>query len=144
MIDQLTVYLENEKGHLARLCRTLGESGVQMHLLMLADTPQYGIARIICDRPAHAQNLLLQAGFKARLTPVAAVAVDNAPGGLAALLDAFDQSQINVEYAYCAEISKDRKKAIDILKIDPIDKARMVIEHAGFSIIDPRELYELD
>jgi len=144
MIDQLTVYLENEKGHLARLCRTLGEGNVQMHLLVLADTPDYGIARIICDRPAHARNLLLEQGFKARLTPVAAVTVDNEPGGLATLLSVFDDAEINVEYAYCAEVSKDRLKAIDILKIDPIDTARAVIEQAGFRVIDPRELYELD
>jgi hypothetical protein len=144
MIDQLTVFLENEKGHLARLCRTLGEGGVQMHLLVIADTPEYGIARIICDTPKHAQTLLTETGFKAKLTAVAAIMIDNRPGGLAELMEAFDQADINVEYAYCAEIAGGDGRAIDILKIDPITDARAVVEKAGFTIIEAADLYTLD
>lgn len=51
MIDQLTVFLENTKGRLTSLCRALGDADIQMHSLALADTTDYGIARIICDDP---------------------------------------------------------------------------------------------
>jgi hypothetical protein len=144
MIDQLTVFLENEKGQLARLCRVLGDGQVQMHLLMIADTPEYGIARIICDRPAHARNLLTAEGFKAKLTSVAAIMIDDRPGGLATLMEAFDHAAINVEYVYCAAVPEDGGRAIDILKIDPIDDARRVVETAGFRVLEAGDIYELD
>jgi hypothetical protein len=144
MIDQLTVFLENEKGHLARLCRTLGEGDIQMHMLVIADTPEYGIARIICDTPKRAQMILTENGFKAKLTAVAAIMIDDRPGGLAELMEAFDRADINVEYAYCAAVDKNDSRAIDILKIDPITDARAVVEKAGFAVIDASDLYILD
>ncbi len=144
MIDQLTVFLENEKGNLARLCRTLGEGGIQMHMLVIADTPEYGIARIVCDTPNRAQAFLKEAGFPAKLTSVAAIMIDDRPGGLAELMEAFDRADINVEYAYCAEIVEGDGRAINILKIDPITDARAVVEKAGFTILNASDLYILD
>ena len=58
MIDQLTVFLPNEPGTLAHMTSLLGEAGIQMHALMVSDTADFGIARIICDTPHAAARLL--------------------------------------------------------------------------------------
>ncbi|MDR0577325.1 MAG: amino acid-binding protein, partial [Candidatus Accumulibacter sp.] len=116
MIDQITVFLENDKGRLAALCRALGEAGISMHALTVADTANYGVVRIVADTPARACEILGAAGFRASLTKVFAVEVPDRAGGLAGLLEAFDAAGINVEYAYC--FAADGGKAIDVLRID--------------------------
>ena len=49
MITQVTVFLENEKGRLADLCRTVADAGVNMSALSIADTAEYGLVRIVCS-----------------------------------------------------------------------------------------------
>jgi hypothetical protein len=139
MIDQITVFLENDRGRLAALCRTLGDAGISMHALTVADTAQYGVARIIADTPAKAYETLNEKGFRASLTKVFAIEVPDHAGGLATLLEAFDAAAINVEYAYC--FATEGGKALDILRIDNHDAATRVIMATGFRVIPPEELY---
>jgi hypothetical protein len=139
MIDQVTVFLENKRGRLAALCRTLGDAGISMHALTVADTAQYGVARIIADTPAKACEALSSEGFRATLTQVYAVEVPDHAGGLATLLEAFDDADINVEYAYC--FASAGGKAIDVLRIENHDEVGEVIASAGFRAMKPEELY---
>ncbi|MDR1014244.1 MAG: ACT domain-containing protein [Coriobacteriales bacterium] len=139
MIDQITVFLENDTGRLAALCRVLGDAGISMHALTVADTAQYGVVRIIADTPAQACEVLGARGFRASLTKVFAVEVPDHAGGLARLLAAFDEAGINVEYAYCFAVAGG--KAIDILRIDDHEEAEKVIASAGFSVAGPEALY---
>ncbi|MDR3308227.1 MAG: hypothetical protein LBS58_04955 [Coriobacteriales bacterium] len=141
MIDQVTVFLENDKGRLAALCRTLGEAHISMHALTLADTADYGVARIIADTPAQAVEMLRDKGYRAKLTRVYAVAVPNHAGGLAQLLEAFDAAQVNVEYAYC--FSMNQAEAIDVLRIDQEDAAPAIIAQAGYRLLEANDLYAL-
>jgi len=139
MIDQITVFLENDKGRLAAICRCLGDAGISMHALTVADTASFGVVRIIADRPQQAYEVLNQQGFRASLTKVIAVEVHDAAGGLAALLDALDEADINVEYAYCFTVEGGH--AIDILRVDSQDEAKKAILKAGFKTLEPQELY---
>jgi hypothetical protein len=139
MIDQITVFLENDKGRLAALCRTLGDAGISMHALTVADTAQYGVVRIIADTPTMAYETLNEKGYRASLTKVFAVEVSDNAGGLASLLDALDLAGINVEYAYCFAV--EGGKAIDVLRIDSHDEAEKVITAAGFRVMKPEEMY---
>ena len=139
MIDQITVFLENNKGRLAALCRTLGDAGVSMRALTVADTARYGVVRIIADTPAKACKALGAAGFRASLTKVFAIEVPDRAGGLAGLLEAFDAANINVEYAYC--FAAEGGKAIDVLRIDGSSDAERIIANAGFRVVRPDELY---
>jgi hypothetical protein len=139
MIDQITVFLENDRGRLAALCRALGDADISMHALTVADTAQYGVARIIADTPAKAYETLNKKGFRASLTKVFAVEVPDHAGGLATLLEAFDAADINVEYAYC--FATEGGKALDILRIDNHEAAEQVIVSAGFRVTQPEELY---
>ena len=89
MIDQVSVFLENSTGRLAELCRALGNAGIDMHALMVADTEEFGVVRIICDTPSAAPRTFSTAeGFSVTLTPVLAVEIPDRPGGLADVLEA--------------------------------------------------------
>lgn len=140
MISQLTVFLQNEKGKLSGLTRTLADNGTNMHALFVADTRDFGIVRIFCDEPDAVAAMLNEKGFRASVTPVHAVYVPNEPGGLAALLEFCDEAGLNIEYGYCFKAGED--EAIDVFKIDGegIDAA---IEAAGFRVAAPEDIYAL-
>ncbi|MCL1879722.1 MAG: amino acid-binding protein [Actinomycetia bacterium] len=139
MIDQVTVFLENSTGHLAALCKALGDAGVSMHALTVADTASYGVVRIIADEPARAYEVLNAQGFRASLTKVYAVEVADEPGGLARLLESLDTADINVEYAYC--FSTNANKAVDVLRLSAAEGAEEAIAAAGCRLLTPDELY---
>ena len=141
MIDQITVFLENEKGRLNALCRTLADAGVDMSALTIADTTDYGVVRIICNEPARALEVLEAADFRAVITKVSAIEVPNVPGGLAKLLDTLESLNLNIEYGYCFSVGGE--KAVDVLKIrgtEKADEAAHVLEAAGFRLLSLEDL----
>lgn len=137
MIDQLTVFLENTTGRLTALCRTLGDAGIQMSSLTVADTTDYGIARIICDDPAAAVTALKRADFRASLTHVVGVKVPDVPGGLAGIFEALEAAGLNVEYGYCFA-ARNVEGAVAALKV--AESGIKVLEDAGFTTIHPSDL----
>lgn len=60
-----------------------------------------GLARIVCGEPERALKTLGEAGYRAKIVKVAAVAVPDRPGGLAELFEALDELDVNIEYCYC-------------------------------------------
>ncbi len=142
MVEQLSVFLENSAGRLAELARALGDAGINMRALMVADTEEFGVIRIICDHPHDAARKLSDAGFGASLTPVVAVEIPDRPGGLADVLEALNAQGMNVEYAYCfVEPSGDA--AVDIFKVDAAGAAS-ALSSAGFRVLEAAELYAVD
>jgi hypothetical protein len=142
MVEQLSVFLENTAGRLAELARALGDAGINMRALMVADTEEFGVVRIICDRPHNAVRTLDDAGFGASLTPVVAVEIPDRPGGLADVLEALGRAGMNVEYAYCF-VEPSGAAAVDIFKVDAAG-AGEVLSSAGFRVLDAAALYAPD
>lgn len=68
MIEQLTVFIQNEKGRLSGLCRTLADANINMHDLFIADTSDFGVVRVFCDTPQAAAKVLDEGGFRASVT----------------------------------------------------------------------------
>ena len=138
MVDQLTVFLENEEGRLAKLCRALADAGINMDALTLMDTPEYGVVRILCANPSAARDELNKRGYRASITKVSLIKLPDRPGSLADLLG------IPVEYGYCFQVAGDY--AVDALKIsDPAaaSKATFAIEEAGFKVLSLEDLKSL-
>lgn len=140
MISQLTVFLQNEKGALSELTRTIADNGTNMHAMFVADTKDFGIARIFCDEPEAVADMLNAKGFRASITLVNAVRIPNEPGGLAHLLEFCDEAGLNIEYGYCFKAGDDA--AIDVFKIEG-DDIDTTLASAGFSLVRPEEIYAL-
>ena len=141
MIEQITVFLENSEGRLAALCRTLADAGVNMSALTIADTADYGVVRIVCDRPQLAKEVLDGADYRAICTKVSAIEVPNRPGGLADLLDTLEKLKLNIEYGYCFSVNGER--AVDVLKIHgeaQTASAAKALEDAGFKLLAQQDV----
>jgi hypothetical protein len=143
MIEQLSVFLANEQGRLARMCRLLGDAGLNMHALVVADTADYGVARVICDRPHTARSVLERDGFAVSVTRVIAAEVPDRPGGLAGILELLGGGGVNVEYLYCF-LKPDSATAVDVIRVEDTDRASSLLTDAGVSLLHASEVYEPD
>ena len=99
-ILQISVFLENRAGQLAEITRLLAQEGVDIRALSIAETSDYGLARMIVDDSQKASSILLQHGDILSMTPVWAVEVPDRPGGLAEVLGVLADSGVDVEYMY--------------------------------------------
>jgi hypothetical protein len=140
MVMQLTVFLENSPGRLAGLTRALGDAGVNMRALMVADTAEFGVVRIICDRPEAARTALEEAGFSVSVANVIAVEVPDRPGGLADVLEVIGNAGANVEYAYCF-VEPGGSAAVDIFRVQDTATVSEALRAAGIRVLEADEVY---
>ena len=99
-ILQISVFLENRAGQLAEITRLLAQEGVDIRALSIAETADYGLARMIVSDSHKASDVLLHHGDILSMTPVYAVEVPDSPGGLAEMLGLLADNHIDVEYMY--------------------------------------------
>ena len=114
MISQLTVFLENEKGRLAAATRAVADAGVNMHALYLADTEDFGVARMLCDTPNKAAEKLTLTRKASRRHAGHGRARPGRAGRLGLPARVLDECDVNVEYGYC--MSVEGGHAIDVLE----------------------------
>ncbi len=99
-IHQISVFLENRAGQLAEITRLLAAEHVDIRAISIAETTDYGLARLIVDDSYKASSILLQHGDILSMTPVWAVEVPDRPAGLADLLAVLAEAHVDVEYMY--------------------------------------------
>jgi hypothetical protein len=143
MVQQLTVFIENRSGRLAEMARALGEAGHNMRALMVADTAEFGVARVLCDRPHAAKEVLEAAGFGVTLTDVVAVPIPDEPGGLAGVLEVLAESGVNVEYAYVF-VRPHGETAVDIFRFEDLPAGQRALRDAGYEVLPAEALYQQD
>ena len=141
IVKQLSVFLENKQGRLCAATDVLAKNGINISALSLADTAEFGILRLIVDRPDEARRVLMEEGIVVRVSDVIAVAMDDTPGGAMDILHALAQAGINVEYLY-ASIGRSGK-AIMIVRVDDDENAERVLHDGGFHDVHPSEIYRI-
>jgi hypothetical protein len=143
MIWQLSVFLENRTGRAAEMARLLAETGHNLRSLMIADTSEFGVVRMIVDRPLAAREALEVAGFGVSATRVVAVEVPDTPGALADVLEVLDGGALNVEYAY-AFVEPSGGRAANIFRMEEPERAVKVLEAAGYRLLAAGDIYVTD
>ena len=129
-VEQISVFLENKAGRLAEVTKVLGEGGINIRALSLADTTDFGILRLIVDQYDKARETLKQHGFTVGKTEVVAIEVPDHPGGLAWVLQILSDSDVNVEYMY-AFVQHSGKNAVIIFRFDNLERAIELLQQQG-------------
>ncbi len=142
MIRQISVFLENKFGRLAEATEAIGQAGVNLRALSVADTSDFGILRCIVNDTDKALKLLKEKGFTANATPVIAAEVPDVPGGLAKLLKIPKDNNVNVEYLY-AFVAKSRDNAIVILRVEDIEGTTKILQKGGVKVLGEAEVASL-
>lgn len=141
-IKQISVFLENRSGRLWELCDALGRAGINMRALSIGEAADFGVIRMIVNNPEDAIEKLNAAGFTAKVTDVLAVEIPDVPGGLAGVLAALKDKDMNIEYAY-AFVVRSGEKAIVSLRVEDPVAAEAALTAAGFSLVGAEQLYTL-
>ncbi|HNY18382.1 MAG TPA: amino acid-binding protein [Treponemataceae bacterium] len=131
-IKQISIFLENASGRLAEVTRVLKDGGVNLRAIMIADTADFGILRIIVGDPDKAIAILSKAQFTTKTTDVLAVTISDKVGSLADALTVFEKNGVNIEYLYAA-LDKVGETAVVIIRTDDLDKGLKVVEANGLS-----------
>ncbi|MGE5390596.1 MAG: ACT domain-containing protein [Deltaproteobacteria bacterium] len=142
MAKQISIFLENKAGRLAHVTKVLGDAGINIRALSIADTSDFGILRVIVNDPDKAYRILREAEFTVSETEVIAVQVPDSPGGLASILEQMSEENLNIEYLY-AFIGSSGNDALVIFKVEDIEKARSSFKERGIKFLDEQELYRL-
>jgi len=129
-IQQISIFLENAAGRMAEVTRVLKDGGVNLRAIMIADTADFGILRVIVDDPAKAIKILTDAKFTTRTTDVLSVTITDKVGSLSSVLTLFEKNAINIEYLYAA-LDKVGETAVIIFKVENIEKGLKVVEANG-------------
>lgn len=140
-VKQISIFIENKKGSLAEVTKFMADSGINLKALSIADTQDFGILRIITDKPNEARDLLKEQGYTVTATSVLAVALADAPGSMAAILDVLSAADVIVEYTY-AFISNVDSNAYMIFRVDNNDKATKALVDAGIAVINQEDIFK--
>lgn len=141
-VRQLSVFLENKAGRLAEVTRVLGEAGINIRALSIADTTDFGILRMIVGDPDRAEQLLKGAGFAVTTTGVLAVEVPDRPGGLAFVLEVLEREGHNIEYLY-AFVEKASPDALVLIRVEDTARGASALAAAGISVLPGAKVYAL-
>ena len=140
MIKQISVFVENKKGRLAKITDVLGQGGIDLIALSIADTTNFGIMRCIVSDPEKAITLLKNAGFTASTTQVIVAEVTDKPGGLAHVLSLLDTAGISVEYLY-SFVRTPSENALILFRVEDIAAATNALEKGGVKLLNEADIF---
>lgn len=142
IIKQLSVFVENKKGRLASITEELAKNDIDISSLSLADTTDFGVLRLIVNKPDEAKAVLKELGVVVKITNVVAVVMDDAPGGVAGALRVIAENDIAVEYMYAC-VGKTTGKALMIIRTDDPDSAEKALAAKGYAAVNPADIYRI-
>lgn len=129
-IYQLSVFLENRNGQLAEITGILADNGIDLRAISIAETADYGVLRIIVSEAERATQILLDSGYILSKTPVLAISVPDAPGGLAPVLQILADGNISIEYMYSL-FTHMEGKAYMVFRVAEEDKFVSLLKEHG-------------
>lgn len=131
-VKQVSVYLENVRGSLRDMTKTLAKNGIDLLALSIADTANFGIVRLIVREKEIPLTIecMREAGFMVRMDEIICVAVPNRPAGLDHVLEILDEAGLAVEYIYSLTLSL-KDAALLVIRANDNKKAAEVLIQGG-------------
>ena len=139
-IKQISVFLENKPGTLKKLTSVMAKKNIDMRATSLAETKDFGIARIIVDDALEAVNTLKENDFVASLTSVLAVEIPDEAGGLDKLLDVFADAEVNIEYMYAFPGRGTEGHAYMIFRVADTKAAEAKLTGKGLKLLSQEDI----
>ncbi len=139
-IKQISIFVENQPGKLAELTRLLADADIDLRTLSLADTRDFGILRVIVNKPDETEKLLKANEWTYKTADVIGVKLPDRPGGVAEVLEAINEAGVNVEYMY-AFVNRIPGRADTVFRVDDIETTLKALTAKGIEILSPEEAY---
>ena len=139
-VQQISVFVENRTGGLAEITKLLADKGVDLRAMSIADTTDYGILRLIVDKPEAALSALQENGCLVSVTPVLAVRLPDVPGGLAKLLGLLSENGVDLEYLY-AFVTRSVDHAYVVLRVKDNEGTEKILLEGGITVASAEDLF---
>lgn len=139
VINQVSVFVENKVGQLAQVCKVLADNDISLVTLSLAETQDFGIARLIVDDHVKAEEALRKNKFLVKTTPVVAVCVPDRPGGMSEIVSYLSQQGCDIEYSYAFAFHHGQK-AVLVFRFTDDAKAARLLADAGYMTISESQI----
>jgi hypothetical protein len=140
IIKQLSVFLENTSGRLTELTETLANASINISAFSVADTADYGLVRLIVNKPETAEEVLKDKGFSVHITDVIGLVVPDEPGGLHRALKILSTGGISVEYMYAFAMGD---RASVIIRTESLQQTIDLFQRQKMELIKASEIYSV-
>ncbi len=137
-IQQISVFLENKPGRLASVAQVLKDNAINIRALTVADTLDFGVLRMVVNRPDQAMAVLRQAGFTVKAATIIAVEIDDREGVFYDIMKLCDAEGLNIEYTY-SFVEQQAKKAILFMRFEDPDRAAAIFTQHGYRLLTNEE-----
>lgn len=138
-LKQLSTFLENTPGRLAEVTKILGEANINISALVLSDTLDFGVLRLIVNDTEKAYKVLKENEFIVRQTDVIIVPVSHDAGSLAKVVEVLGNEGVSIEYMY-AFSGRKHGEAFAVFKMEDLDGAKEVLEKNNIKTLCENEL----
>ena len=138
-VNQISIFLENKPESLSQLTDVLAKNNINMRALSLADTSDFGIARIITDDCTAAEEILKANDYIVKTTGVIAIEIPDEAGSLNKILKLLAENGRNIEYMY-GFTGRKTNSACMILRCTNMQKTEEILEGNGIHTISQEEL----
>lgn len=128
IIKQVSVFLENRTGRINEVTKILSRHGINMQAFSMAETPDFGILRLIVSDVDKAVEILRGADFAVMLTDVIHLHCQNRAGALSEILEQLAASEVFIEYMYAFA---EGDMANIIVRPTDIEKCEKALEGIG-------------
>jgi len=133
-VKQLSVFIENKAGRVSEVTSVLGSAGVNIRGFSVSDTAEYGILRLVVDRPDEGQAELAEAGFTVKESDVICIRLPDTPGSLAQVLKIVSDAGVNIEYVYSLV------STYVVINVSDVDRALQMLSDQPVELVSQEQI----
>lgn len=100
IIKQLSIFIENKPNELATLADILSKNNINIKSIILAESTDFGIVRVITDTPEEAKKVLENIGISSSISNVFGVRIKDEIGTFNRIVSLLGKQNINILYMY--------------------------------------------
>ena len=139
-IQQLSVFVENQKGKLLGTVKALADAGINIRAMSIADTKDFGILRLITSDNQKAMEVLADESI-VNTTMVIAAKMEDRAGALYKVLQILSDAQINIEYLYAFTASEDFGAYV-VFRVSDAAAAQEILNAHGVETLDDADIVD--
>ena len=139
MIRQLSVLVENKPGSLMEVTSRLTEAHVNIRAVANFDAPDFGILRLVVDKPEEAKEYLTTRGYVVSVHEVMGVELEDKKGNLNQMLSILAEGKLNINYIYSFVI-RDGRAPVMVFQTDDYEKATQILKKYNVKIVEEDDL----
>jgi len=138
-INQISIFVENKQGRLSDIINLLAEANINLRAVSIGDTADFGILRIIVDKPKEAEAALKKASMTMSINQVIAMSLDDVPGGFAKAVKVLAENEISIEYMYAFNGGQSGKASI-VVRVNDNERAVEVLSGNNIKVLSEAEM----